>query len=262
MSSLGLRNLYPELNFYEEQAVMNMLDVYQFDSLKSSHPVSVPVRHPDQIAEIFDHIAYKKGAAVLRMMHLFLGEQAFREGVSSYLKKNQFGNADQDDLWNELTVKAHEYFVLPKHITVKKVMDTWTLQTGYPVIKIVRDYNTSKATITQKRFLNDKTAAEENTCWWVPLTFTTSVLMNFRSATPSNWLECDENGNRTTLVLDDMPSADVWVMFNIGLSGIYKVHYDQKNWDMITSTLKGPEFKRISLMDRANLVADVLDLAW
>lgn len=262
MASLGLRNLYPDMNFYEEQAVMNMLDVYQFDSLKSSHPVSVPVHRAEQVAEIFDHISYKKGAAVLRMMHLFLGEQAFREGVSNYLKRNQYGNADQDDLWNELTLKAHEYYVLPKHITVKKVMDTWTLQTGYPVITVERDYKTNKATITQKRFLNDKTATDEKSCWWVPLTFTTSRKMSFQKSTPSDWLECDEDGKRVTLVVEDMPPADEWVMYNIGVSGIYKVQYDQKNWDMITSTFNSTDFDRINLMNRANVVADVLDLAW
>lgn len=33
----------------------------QFDALESSHPISVPVHHPDEIKEIFDHISYGKG---------------------------------------------------------------------------------------------------------------------------------------------------------------------------------------------------------
>jgi len=37
------------------------------DSLHSSHPISVPVNHPDAINEIFDSISYGKGASVIRV---------------------------------------------------------------------------------------------------------------------------------------------------------------------------------------------------
>lgn len=35
--------------------------VLQLDSLESSHPISVPVDHPDEIRQIFDSISYEKG---------------------------------------------------------------------------------------------------------------------------------------------------------------------------------------------------------
>ena len=38
-----------------------------------------------------------------------------------------------------------------RDINVKEVMDTWTLQMGYPVIKVTR--NGGKVTATQERFL-------------------------------------------------------------------------------------------------------------
>ena len=31
----------------------------------------------------------------------------------------------QDDLWNEMTNKAHEDETLDKSLTVKEIMDTW-----------------------------------------------------------------------------------------------------------------------------------------
>ena len=31
------------------------------DALESSHPISIEVRHPDEINEIFDRISYEKG---------------------------------------------------------------------------------------------------------------------------------------------------------------------------------------------------------
>ena len=31
------------------------------DALESSHPISIPVQHPDEINSVFDNIAYSKG---------------------------------------------------------------------------------------------------------------------------------------------------------------------------------------------------------
>ena len=63
--------------------------------LESSHPISIPVNHPDEINEIFDGISYAKGASVIRMMANFLEINTFNKGVTRYLQANAFGNADQ-----------------------------------------------------------------------------------------------------------------------------------------------------------------------
>lgn len=83
------------------------------------------------------------------MMSLFLGDETVRKGVSNYLNKHKFGNAEQDDLWDSLTKEAHKNAVLPNDLTVKTIMDTWTLQTGYPVITVTRDYKLKNADIDQ-----------------------------------------------------------------------------------------------------------------
>ena len=68
---------------------------YFQDSIESSHPVSVPVNHPDEINEIFDDISYKKGGSLIRMMANFLGVEVFNRGIEHYLKKHKYGNAQQ-----------------------------------------------------------------------------------------------------------------------------------------------------------------------
>jgi len=40
--------------------------VMDLDATLNSHPIIQTVEHPDQITEIFDSIAYSKGASVLR----------------------------------------------------------------------------------------------------------------------------------------------------------------------------------------------------
>ena len=56
VASLGVEFLHPEWNSLEEESVDNTLDIFKFDSLKSSHAVSVEIGHPNQISQIFGKI--------------------------------------------------------------------------------------------------------------------------------------------------------------------------------------------------------------
>ena len=60
-----------------------------------------------------------------------------------------FKAAEQDDLWRSLTAQAHVDKTLPSDVSAKTIMDTWTLQMGYPVVTVNRNYDTNEATITQ-----------------------------------------------------------------------------------------------------------------
>ena len=60
-----------------------------------------------------------------------------------------YDNAEQDDLWDFLTRAAHQDLTLPNDVSVKTIMDTWTLQMGYPVVKVTRSADGTSATVTQ-----------------------------------------------------------------------------------------------------------------
>lgn len=143
--------LYPEWDSFKVETAHNFLQVLDLDSLETSHPVSVAVGKPDEIAQIFDTISYTKGSFLLHMMNAFLGEETFKQGIRNYIDKHKFSNAEQDDLWNSLTEEAHRVGSLDKNITVKEIMDSWTLQTGYPVLKVSRDYSTGMVLLSQVR---------------------------------------------------------------------------------------------------------------
>uniref|UniRef100_A0A182PL06 Aminopeptidase n=1 Tax=Anopheles epiroticus TaxID=199890 RepID=A0A182PL06_9DIPT len=267
VASLGVDYLHPEWYSLEEESVSNTLDIFKFDALLSSHPISVEIGHPNQISQIFDAISYEKGSIVIRMMHLFLNEKTFRNGVSRYLQRHAYGNAEQDNLWQALTEEAHNNGILRDNIDVKKVMDSWTLQTGYPIITVTRDYENNSAKITQTRFISSETAPEGNVtdyCWWIPLTYTTAKLLEFNDTQPKAWMECnDENDmNKKVKLLNDLPDPEHWVIFNIQLAGLYKVKYDKINYRLIISQLNGPQYDKIGIMNRAQLIDDAMDLAW
>ena len=71
----------------DEKFVLNeMQKVMQDDASITSHSVSQPLNHPDEIISIFDAISYKKGASLLRMLKEFLGQKTFKQGLTRYLK--------------------------------------------------------------------------------------------------------------------------------------------------------------------------------
>ena len=111
--------------------------------------MSAPIGDPREIPEIFDTISYKKGSYLLHMMASFLGQDTLRRGVSEYLKAHKYSNAEQEDLWASITVEAHQRNTLPHNLTTKMIMDTWTLQTGYPIITAIRKYRYGNVEVFQ-----------------------------------------------------------------------------------------------------------------
>ena len=48
------------------------------DSLRSSHPIQVPIPTAEEVDEIFDAISYCKGGSVIRMIYATLGVEKFQ----------------------------------------------------------------------------------------------------------------------------------------------------------------------------------------
>ena len=51
----------PQLKLLEQFVSQDLQSVFRIDALATSHPISIPVKHPDEINEIFDRISYAKG---------------------------------------------------------------------------------------------------------------------------------------------------------------------------------------------------------
>ncbi len=61
---------------------------------------------------------------------------------------SKYGNAVQEDLWRALTQQAITDNV-PLPVDVETIMKTWTLVMGYPVVTVLRDYDTGSAVLIQ-----------------------------------------------------------------------------------------------------------------
>ncbi|KAK9884518.1 hypothetical protein WA026_007361 [Henosepilachna vigintioctopunctata] len=260
MAALAIDHLYPEWHSLEGSVVDEATSVFNIDSLKTSHPVSVKIDNPSLISEIFDTVSYDKGSFLIRMMGLFLGEKSLKEGVNSYLKKHKFSNADQDDLWDSLTTAAHKNSALPSNMTVKTVMDSWTLQTGYPVVTVTRDYEDGTAVLSQERFLRDTIKAKNasiGSCWYIPVSYTTEGELNVNTSTPKTWMTCPSQETKLTGL-----KSDEWLLLNLQLASLYKINYDEKNWNMIADTLGSENYKKIPILNRVQIIDDAAHFAW
>ena len=96
--------LAPELDARTDSflRVAGTTAAFDGDSLPSTHPVRTHVDRPEEINQVFDEITYGKGCAVLGMIEGYLGEERFRAGVTEYLRRFRFGNAQTADLWDAL----------------------------------------------------------------------------------------------------------------------------------------------------------------
>ncbi|MEV4667172.1 aminopeptidase N [Microbacterium sp. LWO12-1.2] len=76
---------------------------YQQDQLPTTHPIVADIPDLEAAKLNFDGITYAKGAAVLKQLVAFVGEEAFFEGARRYFAAHAFGNTTLDDLLEQLS---------------------------------------------------------------------------------------------------------------------------------------------------------------
>jgi len=230
--------------------VSDMVAAFTLDGLANSHPIKVPVNHPDEINEIFDSISYNKGASIIRMLQFFLGRKVFLQGLTNYLNKYRYGNTVTDDLWNAL---EEESCAQGSCKSVKQMMDTWTLQMGYPVLNIKSKGN-NKFEVSQERFLYDR-GANVTTKYTSPF--------NYKWVVPFTYLTDDSSLKSKPLNLTKVEidwDGTGWIKGNGGQTGFYRVNYEPPQWDQLINQLD-KNHQELHLTDRAGLIDDAFNLA-
>jgi aminopeptidase 2 len=143
MSWYSCNVFYPDWKVWEGYVTDTLAGALSLDSLRSSHPIEVPIKRADEINQIFDAISYSKGSSVIRMISKYVGEETFMEGIRRYLKKHAYGNTETGDLWAALSDASGK--------DVGKVMDIWTKKVGFPVVTVTE--GSDSIHLKQNRFL-------------------------------------------------------------------------------------------------------------
>ena len=220
---------------------------FDTDSLTSTRPIEYPVISPADAEGMFDILTYEKGAAVVRMLEQYLGEEQFRTGIRQYLAEHAYGTTETTDLWDAIESATGE--------PVRRIMDSWIFQGGFPVISvdIVNDGRTLR--LSQHRFgyagdLGDGESPipshDDAAQWIVPLIFSQ------RSAT---------DGVITfEKVLLDQPSIDIdliepatWIYVNTEGTGFYRARYAPD----LRAALVAHAQTDLSAIERYGLVDDI-----
>ncbi|CAL1528268.1 unnamed protein product [Lymnaea stagnalis] len=236
----------------------DLFSVMTEDAQTSSHPIVVQVHVPSQITSVFDAISYSKGSSVIRMLESIMGKDTFFKGVSNYLQKHKWENAVTDDLWESLSNVNNRY-------NVKHIMDTWTIQDGFPYINISVRSDTSGNTIvtaTQRRFLSNpmvdvnEDASPFNYKWYVALDYLSSGGVNGTEVMDMKNIEFTKNFMFSQ-------ANNSWIKFNHRQMGYYVVLYPEVMWKSFSNYLQQTHYTRWMLpsADRAGLLHDAFMMA-
>jgi puromycin-sensitive aminopeptidase len=201
---------------------------FEVDSLANTRSVEFPVEAPADCDGMFDVLTYQKGGSLLRMLEQYLGEEEFRRGVSHYLSVHEYSNTETSDLWDAIEQANPS-------APVRKLMDSWIWQPGYPLVSARIDAST--LVLSQQRFAYGDT--EDPTVFVVPV-----------------HLRID--GADTKVLLDGfetrvpLPTPDSAVVVNAGGHGFMRVAYDAS----LRGRLVGSELMSLTIIDRYNLIDD------
>lgn len=247
---LATQEIKPEWDYYKTITMNEFAKAMPRDCDVLSRPISFPVKTKSDIRRVFDPISYSKGALIIAMMRGFLSENTFRQGLRSYLRKFEYGNAVRDDLWDAMTLHAHQDEVLDSRFTVKEIMDSWTIDSaGFPVVTVER--NGTSVIISQHRYLLPQINPNDTTKWFIPISYATSKRQPINEI-PDYWLP----NNETQIVIENAVAPDDWIYLNLNRTGYYRVNYDKTSWKKLIE-------KSLTLSDitRAQLIDDSFNLA-
>ena len=238
--------IFPDWSMWNQFSTSRMAYGMKLDSLKSSHPIQVPIHRAEEVEEVFDAISYCKGASVVRMAKAVIGMKAFQTGLQRYMANFKYGNTETLDLWTAWEESSG--------IPVKELMASWTEQMGFPLLRVLDEsWDDDKVTlqIEQSWFLLDGSALsdeEEQKKWTIPL------------------ITCTEEGTQQEIIFMREKTASItiplknksdWVKLNAGQEVIMRVLPTDTMIIRLSDAIKA---KTLPVCDRGGLVTDAYAL--
>ena len=203
------------------------------DSLHSTRPIEYPVDRPADCAAMFDILTYEKGGSVLRMLERYLGTDRMRQGISHYLNRYRYSNAETTDLWDALEEVTGE--------PVRAMMDSWVFQGGLPVVEVSLRGEEIWARQEPFSFLTERTEDSAiGDSWMVPLSV--------------RKLEDYDDVRQVLLTAPEQPIGSLSEgapVVNAHGPGYYRVAYA----DELLGRILG-SFSRLDELERFNLISD------
>jgi aminopeptidase N len=227
--------IFPDWQLWDQFVTEDFIAAQSLDSLEHSHPVEVPVNDPNDIRSIFDAISYDKGASVIRMLHAYVGAEAFVRGLRDYMETHQYANARTTDLWQAMEQASGK--------PVKNFMSSWTTQTGFPVVTAtVKD---SSVDISQERYFINPAArqSDQGLLWPLPIDSVHTDEVTTISEATGTWMVADAGATK----------------LNRLQSSFYMTQYDDAQLQRLAAMIR--DGGKLEPLDRLGLLQDAFQLA-
>jgi aminopeptidase N len=204
------------------------------DARSTAHPIQLQIADESQIRSAFDSISYQKGEAFLRMLEVYLGEDAFRDGMRRYMKAHAYSSATTADLWEALQAASGK--------PVAEIAAGFTGQPGIPLIRVATACRSggTGAVLKQERFTVDDPAA-------APLSWNVPVQIGvIGGSEPVRTLLVGKTAQTV-----NFPGCGHALKANLGDAGYYRVQYDAAALSALTKA-----YPTLAPADRVDLLAD------
>jgi aminopeptidase N len=236
MEGRTTQKLHPEWDIDKVDAVYTSRGAMGGDAFAATHPIVQHVATVEQASQAFDGITYGKGSAVIGMLEDYVGADAWRSGVRSYVKRHAYGNAVTDDLWKEVDAAAPgKQFIQVAH--------DFTLQPGIPLIRANASCVAGKTVVSmeQGEYTIDR-PGKTPLRWHVPV--------SVRSG-----------GNTVRVLVDgkasvELPGCGAPVLLNAGQKGYFRTLYAPKQFKGLSDG-----FNALPVVDQLGVMMDASALA-
>jgi len=237
MEGRTTRKLHPEWDIDGVDAAYTSRGAMGRDAYATTHPVVQHVETVEQASQAFDGITYGKGSAVIGMLEDYVGADAWREGVRSYIKRHAYGNAVTDDLWREIDKAAPGKQLM-------QVAHDFTLQPGVPLIKASAscEAGSTRVALEQGEYTVDR-PGKAPLRWHVPV--------SVRGG----------DGNVVRVLVDGhasatLPGCGAPIVVNAGQKGYFRTLYAPAQFKAL-----GDDFAKLPVVDQLGVMMDASALA-
>lgn len=201
------------------------------DAGAKTRPVRVVMKDRDGMKDVYNQFVYQKGAAVLRMLEGWLGEDVFRTALRVYLNDHRFGIANTGDLAAALRTVSQT--------DPSEVMRDFLDQTGIPAIRA--EVRCERGTLPRIVLEQVNAAAHWDVpvCWKTDATAACTVLDGRRQVELPPWSACP-----------------AWIFPNVNGSGYYRTEWSAAQ----LAPLADGVLPRLTAAERLTLVNDLNEL--
>lgn len=252
MANYVLDQVAPELEAGARQ-IRGVGGLMSADSRPQTRAIRQPIRHGGDVYNAFDGMTYGKGAAVLGMLHDWIGHEAFVGALRDYMRDHAHGSVTTPALMEALSATSKR--------DVYAVVRGFVDQPGVPLIEVTPICESDKVFVElkQTRYTPAKTTLDPGKPWQIPMCFA----WGDEGSTQARQRHCillDKPSKRVDLPIDQCPA---WFHPNADELGYYLWSLPQPNLMALATTHREQLTPRehIGLLNHIELLTQAQTLA-